>query len=111
MLTPEIKQAANLRNINPWNIFFSWGDWSVTIAIHSEDISRFEQTCRENDIIYKRLGVVTERKKGEEKKTATVDNGHLCDLTILRNENFTQRAFNANLDEHLFHLLETPLFR
>jgi len=111
MLMPDVQQAANLRGIDPWNIFFAWGDWSVAVAIRSADESAFEQVCRENSIIYTQLGVVTERNEEQEKKTATVDSGHLRDLTILRNENFTKEGFNAKLSDHLNHLLTTPLFR
>jgi len=111
MLTPEIKQAANLNSIDPWNIFFAWGDWSVATVIRSEDKFTFEQVCRENSIVYQQLGIVTGRKEEQEKITATIGDGLSRDLTILRNENFTAKGFNAKLSDHLDHLLKTPLFR
>ena len=110
MLTPEVKQAAEVKNIDPWNLFFAWGDWSVAVAVCSEDKSKFEQVCHDNGIIYEQLGIVTEHKEEKEKKTATIDDGPLRGLTILRNENFTKQGFNAGLGNHLAHLLETPLF-
>ena len=110
MLMPDVKQAASLRNIDPWNIFFTWGDWSVAVAIRSENKSAFERVCHENGIIYTQLGIVTERTEEQEKKTATIDGNTLHNLKILRNENFTKQGFNAKLGDHLTHLLKTPLF-
>jgi thiamine-monophosphate kinase len=110
MLIPEIQQAAKLRNLNPWNIFFAFGDWSVAIVIRSEDKEALEQACRENDINYTQLGVIIECKENRGKKSITIDDGYVKELAILRSENFTKMGFNAKLSNHLDYILKTPLF-
>lgn len=110
MLSQEIQLVAKQRDLDPWNIFFAWGDWSVVTVVRSEDRNVFEQICAENDIIHTRLGVITETPEDHARKIATVDDSCALDLKILRSENFTKNGLSPKLIDHLDVLLKTPLF-
>lgn len=107
LLAPEVRVAADLVEVDsPWNIFFAWGDWSVAAVVPAGRFSEFEDICKVHSFEYRYLGQAIEG----DRITATKDGCQSClELTIVRNENFVSRGFNAGLRGHLDYILKTPL--
>jgi thiamine-monophosphate kinase len=107
LLSSEVKAAASAHNVNAWNIFSSWGDWAVVATVSSKNSKVFEELCAQHAIEWTPLGYATADKG---KVTATVNDGKICEIAIIRNENFVSRGFNAGLKGHLDYMLNTSLF-
>jgi thiamine-monophosphate kinase len=107
LLPESVSTAASEQEINPWNIFVAWGDWSVVATVPDEKFTLFTSLCADHRISWMPLGMAS----GKEKKiTARLNEGPEQDVTVLRNENFVSRGFNAGLKGHLDYMLTTPLF-
>lgn len=107
LLPQPVVAAAAARSVDPWNIFFAWGDWSVAVTIPAQRFDQFAAVCEQNEIPWTPLGRATASAL---KFTARVDDGALVDVTPLRNENFIFRGFNAGIKGHLEYMLSTRLF-
>ena len=107
-LPNAIRDSASDAMLDPWNIFFAWGDWSVAAIVRSEDYARFSAVCRDSSIQYLPIGRAT---SGSGRLTARIDNRDLVEVIPIRNENFVSRGFNAGLEGHLDYILGTSLFR
>lgn len=106
MLSPRVLRAAHAHGVDPWNIFFAWGDWSVAIAIPADRLKLFTDVCEMHQIEHCMLGEVIEGMD----VIASVDQAPSKHVRIIRNENFVSRGFNAGLAGHLDYILETPIF-
>lgn len=108
MLSPEILAAAASAEVSsPWNVFFSWGDWSVAVTVPSGRLDELVEVCNGRGFDYRHLGYATE---GPGLTAQLSGEDDIFDLAIVRNENFVLRGFNAGIDAHLDYLLQTPLF-
>lgn len=108
-LSEQIEQVLSLEIIeNPWNLFFSWGDWSVAVIVPQEKHDDFKEECRAKNYSVLDLGIV----KGREGKIFVSLNGsNPREAAIIRNENFLKEGFNAGIDEHLDYMLKSKLFK
>jgi thiamine-monophosphate kinase len=107
-LLPEVvKEAASLSGFDPWNIFFSWGDWSVAIAIRPDQFEGFCKVCENEQILWTHLGKAT---AGHREIFGKLNDRPRMKVTPIRNENFVERGFNAGLAGHLRYILETTIF-
>jgi thiamin-phosphate kinase len=107
-LFPDIvREAARRTGLDPWNIFFAWGDWSVAVTVRPERLEYFRRICHEKRIAWTPLGKAT---AGAQKITARLNGGDLVSVEPVRNENFVPRGFNAGIKGHLDHILGTKLF-
>jgi len=91
---------------SPWNIFFSWGDWSVATAVPNASWSTFEAACAEVHIDYRCIGEFTD----EAESLLTVDDAATHAINIVRNENFTDKGYNGGVESHIRYMMETPIF-
>ena len=107
LLPPAVIAASAACAVNPWNIFFTWGDWSVAAAVHPDQVELFEQVCSANNVSSTPLGRATAQPG---RLTAQVNDGSLMSVTPVRNENFVSHGFNAGIDGHLDYMLSTQLF-
>lgn len=107
-LHPLVVTAAKVRGINPWNVFFAWGDWSVAATVPAGRFDAFGRFCEDNEIQWCRLGSTTDLTFNI---SASVDGGQLASVIPLRNENFIARGFNAGVERHLDYMLSTKIFR
>jgi thiamine-monophosphate kinase len=107
LLPAIVKKAANLSGYDPWNIFFSWGDWSVAIAIRPDQFDPFRKLCQREQIQWTPLGRATNE---HDKLFGQLNDGPRMKVTPIRNENFVRRGFNAGLSGHLSYILETNIF-
>ena len=107
LLPAEVKEAGGRGTLNPWNIFFAWGDWSVAVAVRVDEQERFRSICRHERIAYTELGRAT---GANGRVVARVDGGAPADVRLVRNENFASAGFNEGVEAHLKYLLKTNLF-
>ena len=107
LLAPTVNEAALKTGYSPWNIFSAWGDWSVVCAIDAIDFANFSEVCRQHSITWTDLG---RAEHADAPIRATIDGSEIKDVTIIRNENFVSRGFNAGLAGHLDYILSTPIF-
>ena len=107
LLPAEVKEAGGRGAVNPWNIFFAWGDWSVAAAVRVEQQERFRAICREKEIAYTELGSAT---GVHGRVLARIDGGPPVEVRLVRNENFASAGFNEGVKAHLNYLLKTSLF-
>ena len=107
LLPPVVTKAASIDKIEPWNIFFSWGDWAVAAAVRAERFEEFQQACVKSEVSWRRLGLATSQPR---LLTARLNGGDLLNVVPLRNENFVPYGFNAEIEGHLDHMLLTSLF-
>lgn len=106
MLSPSVLRAAHAHRVDPWNVFIAWGDWSVAVAIPADRLQLFADVCMEHQIEHCMLGEAVEGMD----VLSSVDKAPPKQVTIIRNENFVTRGFNAGLASHLEYILETPIF-
>jgi thiamine-monophosphate kinase len=105
LLADEVREAAASPAVaSPWNLFFAWGDWSVAAVVGEDSIEAFEH-CREERIDWRPLGWAVPEPGA---LTASL-HGQRHAVTLVRNENFPVRSFNAGIEEHLDYVLKTPL--
>lgn len=90
---------------SPWNLFFCWGDWSVAAVVSSKKLERFLEFCTRESIENLVLGVLTK----ESTRRAVLDSG-CYNVNVVRNENFVCDSYNAGVETHICHMLQTPLF-
>jgi len=107
LLPWSVVAAASEHGVDPWNIFFAWGDWSVAAAVPADRFQLFEDVCRENGVEWTPLGWATDSTG---KLLANVNKSELVGVTPVRNENFISRGFNAGIQGHLDYMLLTRLF-
>jgi len=101
----EVLQAATSIGADPWNLMFCWGDWQVVVTVKRNELARFNQIAKDNQIEYLHLGKAV---------TGPPSLVALCGaarrrLNVVRNENFTKTGFNASSEENLQYMLHTPL--
>jgi thiamine-monophosphate kinase len=107
MLGSEILEAVKVRPVaSPWNIFFAWGDWSVAAVVAADDLPDFEECCRKHAVPWITLGDAT---GGLGLSAELAGDPKVFGMTIVRNENFVSRGFNAGINGHLDYILGTPL--
>ena len=107
-LLPEVVQdAARYGGLDPWNVFFAWGDWSVAVAVPVRHLALFRAICEDQDIQYTPLGNATDSAG---RIAARRDGGSLVGVEVIRNENFASHGFSGGLEGHLEYLLKARLF-
>lgn len=106
LLPTIVTAAANLKGYDPWNIFFSWGDWSIAAVVDSTVFSEFQFVCESENIAWLNLGSVTETASS----ITAVRDDNVCQMNVVRNENFVSLGFNAELQGHLEYMLRSELF-
>lgn len=107
MLPEVVKEAAVVSSVEPWNVFFAWGDWAVAVVVRATDTDAFRAVCSEKQIQWTALGRAT---TGEEGVVARLDGGTSMKMEIVRNENFVAKGFSGDVDAHLEYLLTSRLF-
>ncbi|SFH52760.1 thiamine-monophosphate kinase [Palleronia marisminoris] len=106
LLSDEVRLASALPRVaSPWNLFFTWGDWSVAVVVNEERVAEFGEFCAANGIEGQLLGRVTSAPGA---LTAELS-GRSYSITPVRNENFVRRGFNSGLEGHLDYILSTPI--
>lgn len=106
LLAPEVRSAAAIPRVaSPWNLFFTWGDWSVAAVVGQERVAEFERICEQHVLDWRPLGWVT----AEAGALDAVFNHRDYSVTPIRNENFIDHGFNAGLQGHLDYVLSTPI--
>lgn len=106
LLAPEVRSAAAIPRVaSPWNLFFTWGDWSVAVVVDRERVADFERICEQHALDWRPLGWVTAEAGA---LSAVLDNRDYS-VTPIRNENFVDRGFNAGLQGHLDYVLSAPI--
>lgn len=105
-LKENVVQAAILEKLDPWNIFFCWGDWSLVSIVKKENYSKFESVCSAKDIDYQLLGSTTDAIGKIEAHLSS----KLQTVKKVRNENFIEHGFNSNFEGHLDYMLRTKIF-
>lgn len=106
LLSPEVRSAAAIPRVgSPWNLFFTWGDWSVAAVVDRERVVEFERICEQHVLDWRPLGWVT----ADAGALNAVLNHRDYSVTPIRNENFLDRGFNSGLQGHLDYVLSTPV--
>ncbi len=106
LLGQEVRSAAALPRVaSVWNLFFTWGDWSVAVIVDRERAAEFERICSQHSLDWRPLGWVT----AEPGAMDAVLDGCEYAVTSVRNENFVDRGFNAGLQGHLDYILSTNI--
>ena len=107
MLPEVVREAAASAAVQPWNVYFAWGDWAVAVVVRSRDVDSFRAVCSERQIQWTALGRATTGKGGV---VARLDGGTSRRMEIVRNENFVAKSFSGGVDAHLEYLLTARLF-
>lgn len=102
----DIRQAASGEGVNPWNLMFFWGDWSVVATIKSRSFHEFGELAATTGIRFRVLGRMTD----EPPCVSGTAGGTKRVLNIVRNENFTSTSYNTTAGGHVDHMLRAPLF-
>jgi len=106
LLSPVVRTAAKLTGYDPWNIFCCWGDWSVVATVKPGKFIQFKDFCAIKNIDWSHLG----RAISKAKKIIGLKDGSSVPINVVRNENFFDHGFNANLESHLDQMMLTNLF-
>lgn len=106
LLAEEVRHAAVLPRVaSAWNLFFTWGDWSVAVVFDGARAAEFERICDRNGLDWRPLGTVV----ADVGRIDAVLDGRDYVVTPVRNENFVDRGFNAGLQGHLDYILSTQI--
>jgi thiamine-monophosphate kinase len=106
MLSDIVLWAASAEGVDPWNLFFCWGDWQQVVAVKDEAVSVFEALTRKNQISPTRLGTVLE---GHSVLCADIS-GDRKQVNLVRNENFAPYSYSEKPGSSLDYMLRSPLF-
>lgn len=94
LLHPTVVAAATVHSVDPWNIFFAWGDWSVVVTVPADRFNFFKDICERHGIQWSLIGQATNIART---LTARVNRRKLVSVIPVRNENFKSRGFNAGI--------------
>jgi len=100
-----IMESANFNNLNPFNLFFFWGDWQVIATVKKNQFSEFMDVAKNKNITYTKLGRATSNGN-----LTAVHEKKIKGINLLRNENFTELSFNNEISNHVDYLLKSSLF-
>lgn len=111
MGTPEsidsfVLQTAEVEKVNPWNVAFFWGDWQIIAAIRSDREVDFYNAARQMNMTYSILG----RAIPGPPTLFGMVGGKRRKLSLIRNENFIETSYNADIDSNIEYMLRAPLF-
>jgi len=106
VIPEEVRAAARLEQLNPWNLFFFWGDWQVIGTVPLGKLADFQKLAEREQIEHTILGRAVE---GESAVYGLRD-GERCRMQIVRSENFAHDSFAGDLHAHLNFMLNSPLF-
>lgn len=106
LISVTVMEEAKARELDPWNLFFFWGDWSVAAVIPKHMFMTFEHVTADANVRWLPLGQAIE---GPPRIDAIVG-GVPRSVRPLRNENFVPRSFNAGVRSHVEEMLNTELF-
>ncbi len=107
-ILPElVLWAASNEQLDPWNLFFFWGDWQQVVAVRQESTATFEAIAQENKITYNNLGVALDSLPA----LHGVINGSRKKLNLIRNENFRPHSYSNVAGISLDYMLKAPLFK
>lgn len=106
VLSELLLWAASIEQINPWNLFFCWGDWQQVVVIKQESKSTFESIVKINKINHTYLGSAIDKAP----ILFLVVNGRRRQLKLLRNENFRKYSYNNIAALSLDYMLHASLF-
>lgn len=104
-LSQLVVATAQTEDINPWNLFYFWGDYSVIATVSEERFAAFARTSTEANIAYKVIGRIVPGPAA----LHGVSNGKKHSLRLLRNENFAQLGFNSDVKDHVEYMLREKL--
>jgi thiamine-monophosphate kinase len=100
----SLTAAAN--RLNPWNLLFFWGDYSIIATIPESRMDEFVRTATEGNVGHRVLGRIV---PGPTALYGLAD-GKKRGLRLLRNENFARHGFNNDVRDHLQYMLREDLF-
>lgn len=106
LLPASLEEEAGHAGINPWNLFFAWGDWAVVLTVDPDDIDALTHLGHMDAGAITRIGTVD---AGEPGMFGTVG-GIRRALNLLRNENFVEHSYRRGTTDHVEYLLRSPLW-
>lgn len=106
VIPENVLKTAEVESIDPWNLFFYWGDWQQVVAVPSKFSARFLQIIKKNRIQHTLIG-------------RSIDSGPVLigktfeqrrKLRVLRNENFRSNSYNRSEKSLEDYMLKTSIF-
>lgn len=104
-IAAEVRAASKEFGINLWNLALCWGDWQVIATVRNADFDKFIQVAALERIPYTVLG----RAIPGPPFLQTTQQGKRKKVNLIRNENFSDLSFNADLQKHLDYMLRSPI--
>ena len=102
----DVNEAANISDLNPWNLMVCWGDWAVIASVPAREYDRFVEEATSRRIRYLEIG---RARQGDTAIYGIYENRRRL-LRVLRNEAFRMRSFANRPKGHIRDMLLTPLF-
>ncbi len=106
VLPKPVAAVASEFGYNPWNLMFFWGDWQVIVSVHASKTDDFWRAAKQHDISVQRIGRACEGPPG----LVGLSEGRRRPLRLLRNENFLESSFNADVLTNVEFILRSPLW-
>lgn len=105
-LPKPVAEVASEFGYNPWNLMFFWGDWQVIVSVPPARSDDFWRTAKEHRISVQRLGRACEGPP----RLVGLSEGHRRSLQLIRNENFLESSFNADVVTNVEFMLRSALW-
>lgn len=105
-LPRDVEGTARDLGYDPWNLMFFWGDWQVLVSVPAARNDDFLRAAKEHHIPIQRFGGVGE---GPPQLVGLIE-GHRRSLRLLRNENFREFSFGADVLTNVEFMLKSPLW-
>jgi thiamine-monophosphate kinase len=105
-LPTMVSTTAQAEGLNPWNLLYFWGDYSVIATVREGRISEFSRTATAANIQHRVIGRIV----SEPTALFGIVDGKKRRLRLLRNENFARQGFNSNVKDHVEYMLREKLF-
>jgi len=105
-LGDEVREAAREAELDPWNLFFFWGDWQVVSAVPRGKLRTFRELANAEGVEYTVLGRAVDG-------TAALygaQGGERRSMRVLRSENFGRDSFAGDLASHFDFMLRSSIF-
>ncbi len=100
-----VDDAASAFGLDPWSLYFFWGDWQVAITFRESDLHAITRLAEEHDI---ELTVLGRAIDGNPRLTATVD-GLRCSVNLIRNEHFSPDTYLGKEPRDVTEFLRRPV--
>jgi thiamine-monophosphate kinase len=106
LIPPYVAETAEIEGLDPWNLFFYWGDWQQLVAVPAISSDTFLTLAKASGTEVIHVG----RAFASTPILMGISSTERRQLSVLRNENFRSYSYNRDSDALEHRMLKESIF-